>query len=197
MTSRPGNRLPFRSVALALIAATACAPIGAGRAVARETAVAPERTPPGDIPDSQVFVQYQSPLGFSIKVPEGWARTERPDGARFADKYNTVELAVAKADRAPNAAGAKQREAAALQKAGRAVAIASVKDVKLTSGPAVLISYASNSDPNPVTNRQIRLEHDRYLMFKNGNLVTLDLSAPLGADNVDQWHLMANSFRWR
>lgn len=197
MPSRPNNRLRFRSVALALLAVAPSAPAVIGSAVARETAVAPERNPPGDIPDSQAFVQYQSPLGFSIKVPEGWARTERPDGARFSDKYNAVELAVAKADRAPNAALAKEHEAAALQKTGRAVEIKSVKDVKLPSGPAVLIAYASNSDPNPVTNRQIRLEHDRYLMFKNGSLVSLDLSAPLGADNVDQWHLMANSFRWR
>jgi hypothetical protein len=69
--------------------------------------------------------------------------------------------------------------------------------VKLKSGPAVVIAYASNSDPNPVTNKQIRLEREGYLMFKNGTLVSLDLSAPLGADNVDQWKLMSNSFQWQ
>lgn len=92
---------------------------------------------------------------------------------------------------------AKTRQAAELQKGGHAVEIKLVKDVKLKSGPAVLISYTSNSDPNPVTNKQIRIEHDRYLMFKNGTLVSLDLSAPFGADNVDQWRLMSNSFQWQ
>jgi hypothetical protein len=196
MKSRPKNALFSTSLALALSAVT-IAPIVISSATAQETAVAVEKNPPGDIPDSQVFVQYKSPLGFSIKVPEGWSRVERPDGARFSDKYNIIDLAVSKADQPPNAVIAKTREAAELTNAGHAIEIKSVKDVKLKSGPAVLISYSSNSNPNPVTNKQIRLEHDRYLMFKNGTLVSLDLSAPLGADNVDQWRLMSNSFQWQ
>lgn len=195
MKSRSRNALFAASLSLGL-GAVAFAPIVAGPAVAQETAVAPEKNPPGDIPDNQVFIQYKSPLGFGIKVPEGWSRVERADGARFSDKYNIVDLAVSKADQAPNAVVAKTREAVELQKAGRAAEIKSVKDVKLKSGPAVLIKYFSNSDPNPVTNKQIRLEHDRYLMFKSGTVVSLDLSAPLGADNVDQWRLMSNSFQW-
>jgi hypothetical protein len=194
MKSRP--RTLLTSLALALSVAT-IAPIVIGPAAAQETAVAPEKNPPGDIPDNQVFVQYTSPSGFSIKVPEGWSRVDRPDGARFSDKYNIIDLAVSKADQPPDTAGAKARDAAELKRAGRAVEIKSVKDVKLKSGPAVLISYASNSDPSPVTNKQIRLEHERYLMFKNGTLVSLDLSAPLGADNADQWKLMSNSFQWQ
>src|SRR4030081_2075645 len=196
MKPRPRIALLSASLALALAAVT-IAPIGIGPAAAQETAVAPEKNPPGDIPDNQVFVQYTSPLGFGIKVPEGWSRVERPDGARFSDKYNIIDLTVAKADQPPNAATAKARDAAELKTAGRAVEIKSVTDVRLKSGPAVLISYASTSDPNAVTNKQIRLEHERYVMFKNGTLVSLDLSAPLGADNVDQWKLMSNSFQWQ
>ena len=196
MTSRSST--PFIATSLALGLAVAMAgPVAAGPAPSRETAVAPEKNPPGDIPDSQVFIPYTSPSGFAMSVPEGWARADRADGARFSDKYNIIELTVSKADQAPSAAIAKTREAAELQKSGHAVEIKSVKDVKLKSGPAVLISYASNSDPNAVTNKQIRLEHDHYLIFRNGTLVTLDLSAPLGADNVDQWQLMSNSFRWQ
>ena len=30
-----------------------------------------EKNPPGDIPDNQVFITYQSPHGFSVKVPVG------------------------------------------------------------------------------------------------------------------------------
>ena len=51
-----------------------------------EQPLKPERNPPGDIPDNQVFIDYVSPLGFSLKVPEGWARRDTPDGASFADK---------------------------------------------------------------------------------------------------------------
>jgi hypothetical protein len=171
--------------------------MGTGRAAAQETAVAPEKNPPGDIPDNQVFLQYKSPLGFSIKVPEGWSRVERPDGARFSDKFNIIDLVVAKADQPPNAGTATVRQAPELKAVGRAIEIKSVKDVKLMAGPAVLISYNSNSEPSLVTNKQIRLEHERYLMFKNGALLSLDLSAPLGADNVDQWKLMSNSLQWK
>ena len=84
-----------------------------------------------------------------------------------------------------------------LEKAGRAVKVTKVKDVKVKGGAAILISYTSNSDPSQVTNKQIRLEHDRYLFFKDGNLASLDMAAPQGADNVDDWSLMANSFRWK
>src|SRR5689334_2295344 len=40
-------------------------PVMAGAA---EKPIAAERNPPGDIPDTQVFVTYQSPLGFSLKT---------------------------------------------------------------------------------------------------------------------------------
>src|ERR1700674_1604814 len=125
MKSRP--RTLLTSLALALSVAT-IAPIGIGPAAAQETAVAPEKNPPGDIPDNQVFVQYTSPLGFGIRVPEGWSRVERPDGARFSDKYNNIDLAVSKADQPPNAATAKVRQADEIRTAGRAVEIISVKE---------------------------------------------------------------------
>jgi hypothetical protein len=77
------------------------------------------------------------------------------------------------------------------------VAINSVKDVSLPSGPAVVINYASNSDPNPVTNRQVRLENQSFLYFKNGKEAVVTLWAPKGADNVDQWNRMSKSFQWQ
>ena len=163
---------------------------------AAEKAAAPEKNPPGDIPDSQVFVDYQSPLGFTLKVPEGWSRTDVPTGATFADKYNTITIRVGVANKEPTADRNDPR-VADLVSGGHAVEVTSVKSVKLKSGSAIVIAYAANSDPNPVTNKQIRLEGNRYLFYKNGELATLDLTAPLGADNVDQWLLMANSFRWK
>jgi hypothetical protein len=85
--------------------------------------------------------------------------------------------------------------AAIINGTGHAVKIASVKEVKLKYWPAVRITYSSNSDPNPVTNKQIRLEHERFIFFKDGKTATIDFAAPQGADNADQWQLMSNSFQ--
>jgi hypothetical protein len=166
-------------------------------AAAAEKAVTPEHNPPGDIPDTQVFLSYASPLGFSIKVPEGWSRKEAAQSVGFSDKYNTIDVELASANASPTADSVKSDQAAALEKAGRAVKVTKIKDVKLKGGAAVVISYTSNSEPNQVTNKQIRLEHDRYLFYKDGKLAVLDMAAPQGADNVDDWSMMANSFRWK
>ncbi len=167
------------------------------RALAQTQSEGTEQNPPGDIPDSQVFVTYVSPLGFTLKVPEGWARSERADGARFADKYGSVDVFLADGPNAPTTKSVKANEAATLIKTGNAVKISAIKPVKLPAGNAVLIVYASDSAPNVVTNKRIRLENNRYLLFRAGRLAALDLSAPAGADNFDQWKLMAESFRWK
>ncbi|HEY2110184.1 MAG TPA: hypothetical protein VGH25_00505 [Dongiaceae bacterium] len=193
----------MRSITTTLLAATAfavalgsMAPGLTPPAAAQEQPVAPETNPPGDIPDSQVFVTYTSPAGFSLKVPEGWALTELPDGASFADKYGRIDIALAGAASAPTPKEVGRDEAAKLVKSGRAVRISAIRQVTLPAGPAVLIVYTSNSDPNAVTDKQIRLENNRYLFYRAGHEAALTLSAPAGADNVDQWQLMANSFRW-
>ncbi len=162
---------------------------------AQEQPVAPETNPPGDIPDTQVFVTYRSPLGFAVQVPEGWARADLKSGVRFADKYDSVEVSIADAA-APTVQSVADTELAALKKNGRAVRVKDVKKVQLPAGPAVLIEYSSNSLPNPVTSKQIRLENDRYILAKDGKVATLDLAAPFGADNVDQWRFMARHFGW-
>jgi len=162
-----------------------------------EQPLEPERNPPGDIPDSQVFVDYVSPLGFSLKVPEGWARQDRADGAIFEDKYGRVVVTETRMPSAPDLAIANSELVPLLKQAAHSVVVTKVRPITRPAGEAMLISYGSNSDPNPVTNKAIRLENDRYYFWKAGNLVSLDLSAPEGADNVDQWDLMSNSFRWR
>ena|SRR5579871_1435213 len=193
LLSSPVRRV-LRAVCFAVCLTGLLAP---GLLLAQEQPVAPEINSPGDIPDSQVFVNYASPLGFSLKVPEGWGRADRQDGARFADKYDSVDISVAPDAAQPTVQSSRTNEAAALKKLGRAVEIVVVRGVKLPAGEAILISYKSNSEPNAVTGKQLRLEHDRYLLYKAGQLATLDLAAPAGADNVDQWKLMAESFRWR
>ena len=184
----------YIAAATALSLGLAVAPVAG---LAAEQAVPAEKNPPGDIPDTQVFIDYASPEGFTMKVPEGWARTDRADGASFVDKLDGVVLTVAKADTAPTVEIAKKTYVPELANAERAVRVSTVKAVKLPAGQAIRIVYTSNSEPNQVTNKQVRLENERYIYFNAGKLVTLELYAPKGADNVDQWQLMSKSFQWK
>lgn len=161
-------------------------------AAAAEQPIAVENNPPGDIPDSQVFITY-SGAGFSMQVPEGWSRNDIAGGARFADKYNFVEVTSETAAQAPTVESVTSGKAAQLAANGHAVTLGPISEVKLGSGPAIRIEYQSNSEPNAVTGKQIRLDRVQYLYFRAGRLITLDMAAPAGADNVDQWLLMANS----
>src|SRR3954470_20225874 len=53
-----------------------------------------DNSPPGDIPDNQVFVTYSpADAGFSVKVPEGWSRTGTAHDVRFTDNLNAIEVA--------------------------------------------------------------------------------------------------------
>ena len=158
--------------------------------------VAAEKSPPGDIPDNQAFVTFRSALGFSVKVPEGWARRESAGAVNFSDKYNALQLAVAPQPAAPTLASLKAGEIAALEQSPKAVRVASVKALALPAGPAFVVHYGINSDPNAVTNKAIRLDSATYYLWKAGKLAMLTVSAPAGADNADQWLLMARSFTW-
>lgn len=169
----------------------------AGLAEAAEAVLPAEKNPPGDIPDSQVFIGYTGPSGIHVKVPEGWARRDLADGASFTDKYDGVVITVADSQSRPTVASAGKGEVQELKAHGRAVRIGRISSVKLPAGEAIRIVYSSNSEPNPVTGKQVRLENERFLLFRNGKLARLDLFAPKGADNVDQWHLMSRSLRWR
>jgi hypothetical protein len=162
-----------------------------------ETAVAPEVNPPGDIPDSQAFIIYQNTVGgYQLEVPEGWARAEAAGKVTFISKLDGVSVTVAPASAAPTAASVQANEAKLIQSHGRAVSITGVSEANLPGGKAVVIKYTSNSEPNPVTNKRVRLENTAYIFHRNGKEATLTVGAPQGADNVDQWNRMANSFRW-
>ena len=162
-----------------------------------ETAVAPEVNPPGDIPDSQAFITYQNTVGgYQLEVPEGWARAVTGGNVTFISKLDGVSVTVAPATAPPTAASVRANEAKLIQSQGRAVTITGVSEANLPGGKAVVIKYTSNSEPNSVTNKRVRLENVAYIFYKNGKEVTLTVWAPQGADNVDQWNRMANSFRW-
>ncbi|WP_158282722.1 hypothetical protein [Aminobacter sp. AP02] len=184
----------FRTVSLSNLigsfATAACALATVPDAVAAEQPVQAEKNPPGDIPDTQVFIASKSKDGYALKVPEGWARTDMPAGARFADKLDGVIVTLTDAGVPPTVASARSDYLPQLEKKERAVKIDAVKAVTLPAGKVIRIAYSSNSEPNQVTSKQIRLENLRFFYFRNGKLLALELYAPLVADNVDQWKLM-------
>lgn len=166
-----------------------------------ETAVAPEVNPPGDIPDSQAFVTFKNTTGgYQLEVPEGWARMAAPreysSDVTFLNKYDGVSVHIAPAAAAPTTTSAQANEVKQIQSHFRAVKITAVTEGNLPSSKVVAIKYTSNSDPSSVTNKQVRLENVTYIFYRNGKEAMLTVSAPLGADNADQWNRMANSFRW-
>lgn len=165
---------------------------------ATENAVAPEVNPPVDIPDTQGFVTYSNTAGgYTLVVPEGWARTENGSSVSFVNKFDGVRADVASVVTAPTVASVRANDVKTLQARGRAVTINAVTEGKVAGGNAIVVKYASNSEPNAVTNKQIRLENETYIFSRNGKEARLTMWAPQGADNVDQWQRMANSFRWR
>lgn len=163
-----------------------------------EQPVAPERNPSGDIPDSQAFVKYASPRGgYELDVPEGWARRTRGGDVIFTSKLDGLSVTITDAGKMPDAQSVRKNQVKQLKKTGRAVVIKSIKDIRFKSGPAVRVVYESNSEPNSVTNKQVRLEDNSYFYYRNGKVAELRLWAPLGADNIDQWNRVSSSFRWR
>jgi hypothetical protein len=142
-------------------------------------------------------VKYTSSQShYQLEVPEGWAQTTNGADVSFTFNLNALQVTLTSASTQPTASSVQNEQAVTLQQTGRAIRDVQARDVQLPNGPAVLITYTSNSDPNAVTNKQVRLENNRYLFFHNGKLATLTLSAPIGADNVDQWARIAKSFKW-
>jgi hypothetical protein len=191
--ARPAVQPAAAPAAQQAAATQQAAPAAQQAAPANEAAIQPETNPPGDIPDNQAFTAYASQNGgYQIKVPEGWARTVNGADVRFVDKFGGVQVTLGSAPQAPVASATS-----GAQISGRAVSVNRISDVNLPAGQAVFLDYASNSEPDAVTGKQIRLENQVYLFYKDGKLATLTMWAPLGADNVDQWNLMARSFAWQ
>jgi hypothetical protein len=162
-----------------------------------EAAIAPEVNPPGDIPDNQAFVTYTSQEGgYAVTMPEGWARKASGPNVSFVDKLHRFSVEVACADAAPTAESAKTVDVAQLAKQEPAFELVDVNPIDLPSGPAILIRYRTNSSPDEVTGKQIRLDVDRYEIFKDGRLAALSLAVPAGSDNVDVSNQVSGSFRW-
>jgi hypothetical protein len=83
----------------------------------------------------------------------------------------------------------------ATENAQFAYRLQSAKQVSLPGGKAILLTYQVNSPPNGVTGKQYRLDVLRYAYFNKGNQITLTLSSPVGADNVDPWNTVSQSLK--
>lgn len=159
---------------------------------------APESNPPGDIPDNQAFVTYSPPGGaFSVKVPEGWSRSTSGSSAVFTDKLNSIRLESRPAGSAPTAGSARDQELPDIVKSGTNVAAGDVTTVTRKAGPAVRITYQADSAADPVTGKTVRDAVERYEFWHAGTEAVLTLSGPRGADNVDPWRTVTDSFTWR
>lgn len=163
----------------------------------KEAPIAPENNPPGDIPDSQVFVPYRPASGlFEVKVPEGWAQSGPDNNVAFTDKLNTVSIHTADGANQPTMDSANSVEVPQLAQTEPAFQLVGVSQVNLPGGPAILVKYQKNSPPNQVTGKKYRMDVLRYEFFKNGVQVNLTLESPVGADNVDPWNTISGSFKW-
>jgi hypothetical protein len=166
-------------------------------AVGSQAPVPAESNPPGDIPDTTVYVTYRSVAGhLLLKVPEGWSRKTGPASSTFTSNLNSITVAWKPMTAAPTVSSARATTVPALQASTRAFRLQAVRAVSLAGGPAVEIMYQVNSPPNPVTGRQYRLVIERFELYHNGRGAVLGLSSAVGSDNVDPWRIVSESFRW-
>ena len=204
-------RLPLLAVVLpAVLAAAGC---GGGKKASSmpATTTAPATQPPttptstspgalqaeaasaatGDIPDNQIYLVYRSPAGWSIKYPEGWARSGGPNSTVFRDKNNIVRI-VLRPGSAPTTAQVRRDPSLRQARISSAPAAMSIKGSR-----SIKVVYTTRSAPNPVTGKRVTLTVDRYYLARGGKVATIDLGTPVGVDNVDAYRLMVESFRWR
>ena len=150
----------------------------------------------GDIPDNQVYVTFSNArAGYAIKYPEGWAQSGNGPRVVFRDKNNLVRIVVASGPHATLATARADMQA--LIRAVPSLKFQSPVATRISSAPAIKVTYTTQSAPNPVTNKRVTLTVDRYYLFRSGKRAVVDLGTPVGVDNVDAYRMMIQSFRWR
>jgi hypothetical protein len=168
--------------------ATATSPSGGPSALQAEANSAAA----GDIPDNQVFlVFHDQPARYAIKYPEGWAQRGKSGTVTFSDKNNIVRIVVA-----DGAAPTKSSVQADLSTLANAQVQSGPQPIAISGRPAFKVVYTTESAPNPVTGKRVKLVVDRYYLWKTGRVAVVDLGTPEGVDNVDAYRLMIESFRW-
>ena len=157
-----------------------------------------EYSPPGDIPDDQVFVDYTDTSGrVTIKVPEGWAQSDTANGVRFTDKLNTIQLEVLDATGQPTEETVKNDDLPQLGGSLSNFSGGEVSSVDRAGTTAILATFEADGPKDEVTGKTVTDAFERYVYVKDGVEAVLTLSGPTGADNVDPWRLVSDSLRWK
>jgi hypothetical protein len=179
-------------VAIPMLAA--CGPIASGSSSPAPGATDSGGVAPagGDIPDNQVYLTYTGAT-FTIKYPEGWVQTATSAGVTFKDKDNAITARISQAA-TPTIASVRTDV--------RAISGASITTdahtISLPGGAAILATYRVDGSADPVTGKRPHLTVDHYeLGGTGGRKAVLELASPVGADNVDAYRMIAESFRWR
>ncbi len=178
-------------------------PAGGSSSAATGSPPAPatETNPPGDIPDTQAYVEYQPPgARVAVKVPEGWARTTGTSAlgptVLFSDKLNRVAVTTATATGPVTPQTVRATIIPSLASGVPKFALTSVAPVIRPAGAGVLVRYQGDSPQDPVTGKVVRDAFEQYVFARAGRLVSLTLAGPTNADNVDPWRTVSDSLRW-
>jgi hypothetical protein len=153
----------------------------------------------GDIPDNQVFLVLKNAhSGYSMKYPEGWTiQGSGSEKLTISDKNNLVRVVIGRGP-APSLASVAAALTALKKSSPTLTFTAPQKFALPTSSGAAKAVYTTESPPDPVTGKRVKLIVDRYvLQGPGGRVAILDLGTPKGVDNVDAYRMMIESFRWK
>jgi hypothetical protein len=192
------TRTPLIAVGVLALAigAAACGSSSSG-STSTPKSNAPESSPPGDIPDNQAFVRFApTGAGYSVKVPEGWARSTAGGSVTFTDKLNSIRVEQSAAPVALTVRDARQTEIAKLAQSVKGFQAGRAAGVARPAGHAIRISYLASGPANSVTGKAGTQAVERYVFFHKGKELVLTLSGAKGADNVDPWKIVTDSVRW-
>jgi hypothetical protein len=155
-----------------------------------------QQTAAGDIPDNQVFLTFRNTAeGYSIEYPEGWAQRGSAARVTFQDKNNLARIEVAKGSGA--AVVGATADMNRLRQKTPSLRFDAPTQMPVSGKPLLKVVYSTESAPNPVTGKRVKLVVDRYYVPGSGKHAVVDLGTPQGVDNVDAYRLMIESFRWK
>ena len=184
-----------------LVSTVACgqiAPEAADGVAPPGSAQRPETNPAGDIPDNQAFVPFTAADGtYSVTVPEGWSRAVTGSATVFTDKFNSVRIETKAQPGTPTVADAQATELPVIARQAQGFKPGKVSGEQRKTGPVVLLTYQADSRIDAVTGKSVPQQVERYEFWRPATEVMITLSSPVGADNVDPWRTVTDSFQWR
>jgi hypothetical protein len=149
----------------------------------------------GDIPDTQVFLVFTNKAaGYSMKYPEGWTQVGSGGNVTFRDKNNLVRVQVAPGSAPTPSSVAAQLNA--LKRSSPTLSFKAPQTVTIGSSSGVKAVYTTESAPDPVTGKRVKLTVDRYELAHAGHVATVEEGTPQGVDNIDAYRMMIQSFKW-